>query len=54
MAKINSHNVSKAEEELQLAHKDLIAFGKLFSPSDYLASKSPKFHYEVGKHLIHL
>ena len=28
MANFNTKNVSKAEEELKLAHKDLIAFGK--------------------------
>ena len=35
-----------------MAYKDLIAFGKLFSPQDYLASQSPDFHYSVGKLLI--
>lgn len=44
---INSQNVSKAEEELRLAHKDLIAFGKLFLPDDYMRSETPFFHYEV-------
>ena len=53
MANLNLNgNISKNEEVLQLIHKDLIAFGKLFSPSDYLASTSPPFHYEVGKLLI--
>ena len=44
---INSQDVSKAEEELRLAHKDLIAFGKLFLPDDYMRSETPFFHYEV-------
>ena len=53
MASLNLHgNVSKNEEVLQLAYKDLITFGKLFSPADYLASESPPFHYEVGKLLL--
>ncbi len=35
-----------------MAYNDLIAFGKLFSPQDFLASQSPDFHYDVGKLLI--
>ena len=30
MANINTQNVSQAEKALELAKKDLIAFGKLF------------------------
>ena len=48
MANINLNNVSKAEEDLELAHKDLIAFGKLFLPDDFMRSETPFFHYEVG------
>jgi hypothetical protein len=36
------------EEELLLAHKDLIAFGKLFLPDDFMRSETPFFHYEVA------
>ena len=54
MANINSRNVSKAEEELQLAHKDLIAFGKLFLHEDFMRSESPFFHYEVADALADL
>ena len=45
---INSQNVSKAEEQLRLAHKDLISFGKLFLPDDFMRSETPFFHYEVA------
>ena len=45
-------NISKNEEILQKAYKDLIVFGRLFSPQDFLASESPKFHHEVGKLLL--
>tara|TARA_R100001594_G_scaffold74282_1_gene108925 strand:+ start:1433 stop:2986 length:1554 start_codon:yes stop_codon:yes gene_type:complete len=48
MANINKHNVSKMEEELQLAYKDMIAFGKLFLPDDFMRSETPFFHYEVA------
>ena len=48
MANYNTQNVSKVEEELLLASKDLIAFGKLFLPDDFMRSESPPFHYEVG------
>ena len=53
MANLNLNgNISKNEEVLEIAFKDLIAFGKLFSPQDFLASKSPDFHYHVSKLLI--
>ena len=48
MANINLHNVSKQEEALELAKKDLIAFGKLFLPDDYMRSETPPFHYEIA------
>jgi hypothetical protein len=48
MANINTQNVSEAEEALQLAHKDLIAFGKLFLPDDFMRSETPFFHYEMA------
>lgn len=43
MANINSRNISEAEEELRLAYTDLIAFGKLFLPDDFMRSESPFF-----------
>jgi len=54
MANINTHNISTAEEELRLASKDLIAFGKLFLPEDFMRSESPFFHYEVADALSNL
>ena len=48
MSNINLHNVSKEEEALHLAKNDLIAFGKLFLPDDFLRSETPFFHYEVA------
>lgn len=48
MANINTQNVGKAEEALQLAYKDLIAFGKLFLPDDFMRSETPFFHYEIA------
>ena len=48
MANINLHNVSKEEETLMLAYKDLVAFGKLFLPDDFMRSDTPFFHYEVA------
>ena len=41
MANINSQNISKAEEALQLAHKDLISFGKLSSSVPFFIMKVP-------------
>jgi len=48
MANINSENITKAEEALQLAHKDLISFGKLFLPDDFMRSETPFFHFEMS------
>ena len=48
MSNINTQNVSKAEEGLRLAYKDLISFGKLFLPDDFMRSETPPFHYEVS------
>ena len=44
---LNSRNVNQAEEELQLAKNDLIAFGKLFLKDDFMRSETPFFHYQV-------
>ena len=52
MANINLHNVSKEEEALELAKNDMIAFGKLFLPDDFLRSETPFFHYEVADALM--
>ncbi|QDP66947.1 MAG: putative terminase large subunit [Prokaryotic dsDNA virus sp.] len=45
---INTQNVSKAEQQLELAKKDMIAFGKLFLPDDFMRSETPFFHYQVA------
>jgi len=45
---INTQNVNKAEEILRLASNDLIAFGKLFLPDDFMRSETPFFHYEIA------
>ena len=48
MANINFHNVSKEEEALKLAFEDLISFGKLFLPDDFMRSETPWFHYDIA------
>ena len=40
---INTHDISDAENALLLASKDLIAFGKLFLPEDFMRSETPRF-----------
>jgi predicted phage terminase large subunit-like protein len=53
MANLNLNgDVSQNEQILEMAYKDLIVFGKLFSPQDFLASATPKFHENVGKLLL--
>jgi len=51
MANINKHNVSQMEEQLLLAKNDLIAFGKMFLPDDFMRSETPFFHYAVADKL---
>ena len=48
MANINTQNVSTAEEQLLMAKNDIIAFGKLFLPDDFMRSETPWFHYQVA------
>ena len=53
MANLNLNgDISKNERTLELAKKNLISFGKIFSPQDFLATATPEFHYEVGDLLI--
>jgi len=49
---INTQNVSKAEEALLESSKDMLAFGKLFLPDDYLRSETPWFHYEISDSIM--
>jgi len=49
---INSRNISKAELALVRAHDNLISFGKLFLPGDFLKSETPDFHHEIAKELV--
>lgn len=52
MANLNLHgDISKLEEKLIAAYSDLIEFGKLFLPGDFLKSETPKFHRLVGVEL---
>ena len=53
MSNINLHNVSKQEEALELAKKDLIAFGKLFLPDDYMRSETPPFLIYFSLFVLH-
>ena len=48
MANINTKNVNQAEIDLEMARHDLISFGKLFLPDDFMRSETPFFHYEVA------
>ena len=53
MANLNLNgNISQNEKVYNICKNDLIAFGKLFSPQDFLASATPNFHVEVGSKLI--
>ena len=41
-------NISLQEGALELAKNDLISFGKLFLPDDFMRSETPPFHYVVA------
>ena len=49
---INSNNLSEKERVLNLVSKDLVAFGQLFLPEDFMKSSAAPFHYEVGIKLL--
>ena len=53
MANLNLNgNIAKNEEVLHLAYNDLITFGKLFCPQDFMSTESPPFHYEIGNRML--
>ena len=53
MSNLNLHGkISEKELIFEKAKKCLITFGKLFSPQDFLATTSPKFHYKVGDSML--
>ena len=52
MANINTQNVSKAEEALLESSKDMVAFGKLFLPDDFMRSETPWFHYVISDSIM--
>ena len=43
---INKNNVSEKERVLELAKKDIISFGQLFLPDDFMKSTPAAYHYE--------
>ena len=45
-------DISEKEKILYSAYNDLITFGRLFSPQDYLSTESPQFHKDVGALLL--
>lgn len=49
---INKNNVSEKEQVLELAKKDIIAFGQLFMPEDFMKSTPAPYHYELSDLLL--
>ena len=49
---INKNNVSDKERVLELARKDIIAFGQLFLPEDFMKSTPAPYHYELNNLLL--
>ena len=49
---INKHNVSDKERVLELAKKDIISFGQLFLPDDFMKSAPAAYHYELNNLLL--
>ena len=42
------NDLSEKERVLNMVSKDLVAFGQLFLPEDFMKSKPAPFHHEVG------
>ena len=49
---INKNNVSEKERVLELAKRDLISFGQLFMPDDFMKSTPAPYHYELSNLLL--
>ena len=49
---INSSGQKEKDRVLSIVANDLIAFGQLFLPDDFMKSSPAPFHYEVGKKLL--
>jgi len=49
---INKNNVSEKERVLELARKDVVSFGQLFLPEDYMKSSPAPYHYELSNLLL--
>lgn len=52
MANIIKQLPSKSEQILKACYEDLITFGKVFLPGDFMKSKSSAFQYEIGDELL--
>ena len=49
---INKNKVSEKERVLELAKKDVVSFGQLFLPEDYMKSTPAPYHYELSDLLL--
>ena len=45
---INKNNVSEKERVLELAKRDIVSFGQLFLPEDFMKSTPAAYHYELN------
>ena len=49
---INKNNVSEKERVLELAKRDIVSFGQLFLPEDFMKSTPAAYHYELNDLLL--
>ena len=49
---INKHNVSQKERVLEMARKDIVSFGQLFMPEDFMKSTPAPYQYELSDALL--
>lgn len=49
---IISNDLDEKERVLNMVSKDLVAFGQLFLPDDFMKSKPALFHHNVGEFLL--
>ena len=49
---INKNNVNEKERVLELARRDIVSFGQLFMPEDFMKSNPAPYHYELSNMLL--
>lgn len=49
---INKNNINEKERVLEIARRDIVSFGQLFMPEDFMKSSPAPYHYELSNLLL--